>query len=98
MQNPLRSEAQMFRLVVIIGAGCAAVIAVALLTEPIYGSVLFLALVAIGLWKALTSAPEQPRPPETVVEGRAQPPDAQPRLLVVANETVGGGELLSEIE
>ena len=40
MHNPLRSEAEAFRWVVVIGAACAAVIALALLTEPRYGAIL----------------------------------------------------------
>jgi hypothetical protein len=51
-RNPFRSEADAFRvLVMCIGAG-AAVVAVTLLTRPLFGALLGLVLVAIGLWRA----------------------------------------------
>jgi hypothetical protein len=93
MHNPLRSEAEMFRLVVIIGAGCAAVVALALITEPIYGVILLAAEVGIGiglLWRG--SRGTLPREAE-VAKGQ----DGTHRVLVIANETLGGKALLEEI-
>ena len=95
MHNPLRSEAEMFRLVVIIGAGCALVVALALITEPVYGAILLAALAGLGIglaWRG--SRGSEPRSTE-VAEGGG---DDKHRLLVVANQTVGGKALLSEIE
>jgi len=49
----------MFRLVVIIGIACAAVIAVALLTEPLFGAILLAAELAFGigvLWRGSREA------------------------------------------
>jgi hypothetical protein len=43
MENPLRSEAQMFRLVVIFGAAALVVIAAALIIDPLAG------LIVLGL-------------------------------------------------
>jgi hypothetical protein len=43
MENPLRSEAQMFRVVVIFGIAAAIVIAAALIIDPIAG------LIVLGL-------------------------------------------------
>ena len=93
MHNPLRSEADAFRWLVVIGGACGAVIALTLLTEPHYGAVLGAALIGLGiglLWRGAKGA--EPRKTE-VASGDG---DAH-RVLVVANETVGGGALLEEI-
>lgn len=65
MPNPLRSEADAFRLLMIIVAGAVAVIAVALLAGSVAGVVLAAGLVGFGLgvsWRtireALGSGPE----------------------------------------
>lgn len=94
MHNPLRSEAEMFRLVVIIGLGCAAVIALASITEPVYGAILLAAEIGVGIGLALRgSRGTLPRRTEV-----AKGSDATYRVLVVANETVGGRALLEEIK
>ena len=48
MHNPLRSEAEMFRVVVIVGIAAAPVIAIGLLTEPVYAAILLALEVGIG--------------------------------------------------
>ena len=93
MHNPLRSEAEMFRLVVIIGLAAAPVIAVALLTEPVYGAILLGVELGIGIgliWRG--SRGKLPHEAEV-----ARGEDDVYRLLVVANQTVGGRALLAEI-
>jgi hypothetical protein len=94
MHNPLRSEAEMFQLVVIIGAGCAAVIALALIAEPVYGAILLAAEVGLAaglLWRS--SRGSEPHQAEVATgDGDTH------RVLVVANETVGGRALLAEIQ
>ncbi|MGH2951549.1 MAG: hypothetical protein ACRDKX_05845 [Solirubrobacterales bacterium] len=93
MHNPLRSEAEMFRLVVIVGAGCAAVIALALLTEPVWGAVLLAAEIGIAaglLWRGSRGT----LPHEADV---AEGDSSAYRVLVVANETVAGRALLEEL-
>ena len=93
MHNPLRSEAEMFRVVVIVGGGCAAVIALALLTEPVFGAILLAAEIGIAvglLWRG--SRGSLPHEAE-VAEGDS----STYRVLVVANETVAGRALLEEI-
>jgi len=93
MHNPLRSEADAFRMAMTVGAGAAAVIALSLLAGPEFGVVLAAALIGVGIgsaWRA--SRGSEPHKAEIARgDGRAH------RILVVANETVGGGALLAEI-
>jgi hypothetical protein len=94
MHNPLRSEAEMFRLVVIIAAACALVIAVALITEPVVGAIVLAAEIGLAaglLWR--TSRGSEPHQAE-VATGDA----STHRVLVVANETVAGRALLDEVQ
>jgi hypothetical protein len=93
MHNPLRSEAEMFRLVVIFGVGAGAVIALALLVDPLAGAILLAAEVGVGLgllWRGSRGSL-----PHTAVVKRND--DDVYRVLVVANQTVGGRALLDEI-
>jgi hypothetical protein len=93
VHNPLKSEAEAFRMVVIVGLGAAAVIALALITEPVYGAVLGAALIGVGagvVWQA--SRGSEPRTASV-----ARRDDSVHRVLVVANRTVGGAALLEEI-
>lgn len=93
MHNPLRSEADAFRMVVIIGGGAAAVIALSLLAGPEFGVVLAGALVGLGVGLAWRDARgSEPRKVE-VARGDGD----THRVLVLANETVGGSALLDEI-
>lgn len=93
MHNPLRSEADAFRLVVVIGIGAAAVVALTLLTRPVVGLILAAALVGFGVglaWRgARGSLPSDFAPTSS--------DDGKHRLLVVANETVAGQGLLDEV-
>jgi hypothetical protein len=94
MHNPLRSEAEMFRLVVIIGVACGLVIAVALITEPVVGAIVLAAEIALAtglIWRS--SRGSLPHRAE-VAEGDG----GTHRVLVVANETVGGRALLEKIQ
>jgi hypothetical protein len=93
VHNPLRSEAEMFRVVVIVGIAAAPVIAIGLLTEPVYAAILLALEVGIGiglLWR--TSRGSEPHTADV-----AEAPDETHRVLVVANQTVGGRALLDEI-
>lgn len=93
MHNPLRSEADVFRLVVAIGVAAALVVALTLITRPVIG-VLFAALligVGIGLAWRVTRGSE----PRTVSTSHVE--DDTRRILVVANQTAAGRELLEEI-
>lgn len=70
------------------------VIALTLLTRPVYGVVLAAALIGFGVGVAYRGA-RGSLPPRSVELSRGG--DGKHRLLVIANETVGGGELLDEI-
>ena len=93
MHNPLRSEADVFRLVVVIVGAAALVVAVALLTEPVWGVLVAVLLIAVGagaVWRVTRgSEPREIAAPESSDDTR--------RILVVANQTAGGRELLEEI-
>lgn len=94
MHNPLRSEADAFRWIVVIGIGAASVIFLTLLTRPAIGVVWAAALVGFGaglVWRSSRGAL-----PHSVAGSRGG--DGKRRVLVVANRTVGGRALLSEIQ
>ena len=94
MHNPLRSEADAFRWIVVIGIGAASVIALTLLTRPAIGAAWACALVGFGI--GLAGRSSRGSLPRSVRLSRGG--DGKRRLLVVANQTVGGRALLSEIE
>jgi GABA permease len=93
MHNPLRSEAEAFRVTVAIVAGAAAVIAVALATEPVYGAILAGVLIGFGIGVAWQRS--RGREPHKAVIATGD--GSTHRILVCANETVEGRALLSEI-
>lgn len=93
MHNPLRSEADAFRWVVVIGLGAASVIVLTLLTRPVIGVVWAAALIGFGVgFGYRASRGSMPQDVELTQGG-----DGKYRLLVVANETVQGEALLEEI-
>ncbi len=93
MHNPLRSEADAFRWVVVIGIAAASIIVLTLLTRPVVGVVWMALLIGFGIGFGYRAARGSlPRNVEVTRGG-----DGKFRLLVVANETVQGAELLNEI-
>ncbi|HWP33911.1 MAG TPA: hypothetical protein VNL97_09220 [Solirubrobacterales bacterium] len=93
MHNPLRSEADAFKWVVVIGVGALSVIALTLLTRPVVGVIWAAALLGFGAGFAYRAARGAlPRNVDLTRGG-----DAKHRVLVVANETVGGEALIEEI-
>ncbi len=50
-RNPLRNEADMFRVLIMFGVAAAIVIAVALMIGSLAGAIVGAILVAIGLWR-----------------------------------------------
>jgi GABA permease len=92
VRNPFRSEADAFRFVWLT-IGYFALIVIGSLINSWVGVTVFLVLTGVALWSILRrrepEAPVQQTPAES-------PPDEH-RILVVANETVGGAELLTEL-
>jgi hypothetical protein len=93
MHNPLRSEADAFRWFVVVLIGAITVGGLAAITRPLFG-VIWAALL-IGVGGGLAYRNSRGRLPENVALTRGG--DGRHRLLVVANETVGGAALLEEI-
>jgi hypothetical protein len=94
MHNPLRSEAEMFRIVVIVGLAAIPVIVLGLAVSATVGAILLGAELLVAAWLLWDrSRGAEPHQAEVAAGG-----DGVYRLLVVANETVGGRALLSEIE
>lgn len=93
MHNPLRSEADAFRWVVVIGVAAVSVIVLTLLTRPVVGVVWGALLIGFGGGMAYRGA--RGSLPQDVPVSKGG--DGKFRLLVVANETVGGEALIDEI-
>lgn len=93
MENPFRSEAAAFRLVLITIGAFALIVAAALLIDPWAGVVVWLALTVAAVWVYVRQ--RGPAPPREQVEHVGAPDER--RVLVVANETVQGEELMSAI-
>jgi GABA permease len=93
MHNPLRSEADAFRWVVVIGSAAASVIALTLLTRPVVGVVWAALLIGFGIGLGYRAARGSLPHSVSLTKGG----DGKFRLLVVANETVEGEALLNEI-
>lgn len=93
MHNPLRSEADAFKWVVVIGAGAASVIALTLLTRPAVGVVWAALSIGFGAGVAYRSSRGSLSRSVALTRGK----DGRHRVLVVANETVEGEALLEEI-
>jgi len=84
----------MFRIVVIVGIAMVPVILLALLVDPLVGAILFAVLLGIAIGVFLQRARStEPREAEVAP---AQD-DGVHRILVVANQTVGGKTLLGEL-
>jgi hypothetical protein len=93
MPNPFRSEESAFRFV-FLTIGYFAVVVVAWWINRWFGLVVWVALTAgVGWWLfGRRTEPERP-----VQQAPAPHTPDEHRILVVANETVGGQELLSEV-
>jgi GABA permease len=92
VESPFRSEAAAFRFL-LISIGAFALIVGASWIAPWLGLLVFLVLVSGAVWIYLRQRGPSP-PPEQIA--RVGPPDER-RVLVVANETVGGEELMSAL-
>ena len=92
MESPFRSEAAAFRFL-LITIGAFALIVVASAIDPVLGFVVFLLLTAAAVGVYLRQ--RGPGPEREHVDHIGGPDER--RILVVANETVGGDELVSTI-
>jgi len=93
MHNPLRSEADAFRWLVVIAVGVVSATVLTLLTRPVVGVVWTTLLIGFGVGFGYRSARGSlPRNVEVTKGG-----DGKFRLLVIANETVQGEALVNEI-
>ena len=88
MKNPLRDEAAAFQVVLATLGGAVLVVLAALLSTWL-GVMVFLALVIVALWAIRGGMRHRPAQSHVVQEGPTR------RILVIANETVGGDELLT---
>ena len=89
-RNPFRSEAEAYRFL-LLTVGYFALIVVAASIATWLGVVVFVALTAAAIWLWARSRSNEPPARESIPSRSAED---ERRILVVANETVGGQELL----
>jgi hypothetical protein len=89
-RNPFRSEAEAYRFL-LLTVGYFALIVVAAAIRTWLGVVVFVVLTAAALWLWFRARSDEP-PAREVIPSRSG--EDERRILVVANETVGGRELL----
>src|SRR3954454_5811407 len=99
MRLPVHSERDVFRIVMGTVAVAVVAIVVGALTDPVAGLGVFVAAVIVAVVLDLRAQdPDRLRPlREAEDAGRGRPPTGGPRLLVVANQTLGGRELRAEL-
>ncbi len=99
MRNPVRSETDAFYLAYGGAAVVGASLAAGALVAPLVGVALFVgSLLGAFFWEISTKDPERRRPlREAASERRHGPPAARRRVLVIANRTLEGDELRSEL-
>jgi membrane protein implicated in regulation of membrane protease activity len=88
-QNPFRSEADAYRFL-LLTIGYFALIVAASLINRWLGLAMFIALTALAVWRWAKSRSTEP-PERVVVRGGLS--EDERRILVIANETVGGESL-----
>ena len=94
MRNPFRSEADAFRFVWLTIGYCALIVLGSVINVWV-GVAVFVALTGFALWWLLLRKTGTEAP---VREAPAPSPPEQHRILVVANETVGGSTLLGQLQ
>ena len=90
MQNPFRSEAEAFRFVLLLVGYFAAIVLANVLFGAVAALVVFVVLTAVGLYYAVRTGRQERLPPTATVRRGAED---ERRILVIANETVGGEAL-----
>jgi membrane protein implicated in regulation of membrane protease activity len=94
MINPLRSEAEAYRFLLLTVGYFAAIAIAALVIGTWAGVIVFIVLTGAGALYVLRASRSEP-PRQTVPSRRGR--ENERRILVIANETVGGGRLRDEI-
>ena len=89
MRNPLRSEADAFRFL-LLTIGYFALIVIAALINTWLGVAVFVALTLVVIYVGFIRGRDEPLPR---VASRVSHPDDERRILVIANETVAGDTL-----
>jgi GABA permease len=99
VRNPVRSEADAFHIVFGTAAVLAASVILGALTVPLVGVALFVGAAAGALfWELRTQDPDRRRPlREAALQGDRFARGDRRRVLVVANRTLRGEELRSEL-
>ena len=93
MRNPLRSEQEAFRWVLLTVAAFALIVIGALINTWV-GLAVFIAVTVAALWYMTRGREERPPP----VRPTTPTPEDERRILVIANETLGADALRSCIE
>jgi GABA permease len=93
MRNPIRSEADAFRFV-LLTVGYFALIVIGSVINRWLGLAVFVALSVGAAWRVVSRRGREEGPPR---QAPAPSPPNEHRILVVANETVGGAELLETL-
>jgi hypothetical protein len=93
-RNPFRSEAEAYRFL-LLTVGYFALIVVAAAIETWLGVVVFVALTAAAVWFWLRSRSTEPVARESIPSHSGE---NERRILVIANETVGGAELVAILQ
>lgn len=91
MQNPLRSEAEAFRFLLVVIAGSAIIVLAAYINTWLGVAAAIVVVVGVARWYW-----RQPSAKPRRLEVRDDAPHAH-RILVIANETVGGRPLREEV-
>src|ERR1051325_11317403 len=92
MRNPLRSEAEAFRFVVVVIVGAVVIVAAAYINTWVGVAAAVVVVGAISWWLLRAPSGEPPAPRLS-----SRTPDDMHRILVLANETVGGGRLREQV-
>src|SRR3954470_13655612 len=92
MKNPFRSEGDAFRFLWLVIGYCVLIVIGAFINRWV-GLAVFVVLTALAIWLGFFRGRGEP----PVRQAPAPSPPDQHRILVVANETVGGPELLTQI-
>jgi hypothetical protein len=93
--NPFRSESEAYRFLLLTIGYFAAIVLAAAVIGRWAGLVVFLVLTLAAVYLAVRRGTPEPRPRETM---RSRSAENERRILVIANETVGGAVLHEEIK